>query len=222
MPVLSDANLGLMLSELVNRPTISTVNASVNPPVLKALWASLTFYQWTPAVQPGIDASIRTAMTMRGLTSHVAAIALTLDAMMGEPDYYPFCLSPGYWPSAQQSYFRGPVKDTTYQPPSYWHAIASDVAKTLVPVLAGAAVAYLLPEELVGGAVLLAAARLSGRGVSEVAGKTIGKLVTGIGLSGGGMALGNSLGGPTPGDAAHEAERWRRYKLEAKRRALPS
>ncbi len=220
MPVLSDANLGLMLQELTNRPTIASVNGSSNAPVLKALWTSLTFYQWTPAVQPSIDGAIRAAMLQPGLTSHVSAVALTRDAMMREPDFFPFCLSPRYWPSAQAAYFRGPVDATTYQPPSYWHAVASEAAKMLFPVVAGAAVAWFLPEEMVGGAVALAAARLGGKTVTEAAGKMVGKLATGIGLSGGGMALGNSLGGTMPGDAAHESERWRRYKLEVKRRAM--
>ena len=161
-------------------------------------------------------------MLQPGLASHVSAVALTRDAMMREPDFFPFCLSSGYWPSAQAAYFRGPVDATTYQPPSYWHALASEVAKVLFPVVAGGAIAWFLPEEMVGGAVAMAAARLGGRAVTEAAGKMVGKLATGVGLSSGGMALGNSLGGTMPGDAVHEAERWRRYKLEVSRRALRS
>ena len=84
MPALSDVNLGLLLSELVNRPTVGTINASKNPGLLKSLWTLLTVYQWTPAIQTSVDAAIRAAMIQPGLTSHVSAVALTRDALMSD------------------------------------------------------------------------------------------------------------------------------------------
>ena len=222
MPVLSDASLGLLLQELVNRPNIMTVNASANPAMLKALWSTLTFYQWAEAARPSVDAAIRAAMVMPGLTSHVSAVAQTRDAMMLDPDFYPFCLSPAYWPDAQRAHFRGLVGQTTYQPPSYYGALASDAMKALLPVFAGAAVAIALPEELIGGAVAIAAAKLSGRTLSSVASKAVAKLATGTGLAAGGSVLANTLSGPSAGSVARDTEMWRRYGIDAKRRALPS
>ncbi len=222
MPVLSDENLGLMLSELVNRPTIATVNASKNPALLKSLWSLLTVYQWTPTIQGSVDAAIRAAMVQPGLTSHVSAIALTRDALVIDPDFFPFCLSPGYWADAQRAHFRGLIGQTTYPPPSYYGALASDAWKVVLPVAAGAVVAAFLPEELVGGAVALAATKLAGRTLTSAGSKALAKMATGIGLAGGGMALGNALNGPTPGDAARQDEMWRRYQIEARRRAMPS
>ena len=71
--------------------------------------------------------------------------------MMSDPDFFPFCLSPQYWPDAQRAHFRGLVGQTTYQPPSYWQSVGSDAAKLIGPVFIGAVAATFLPEELVGG-----------------------------------------------------------------------
>ena len=210
MPVLSDANLGLMLSELINRPTITTVNASANPAILKGLWSALTFYQWTPAARPTIDAAIRGALTRADIGSHAKAVAQTRDALLADPDFYPFCLSPQYWPDAQRSHFRGLVGQTTYQPPNYWNALGRDVAKVVIPVAIGAGVAIALPEEVVGGPVALAATRMVGQAVTASASKFIAKTAMGTALSGGGTALANSMSGPSSGDAAHDTEMWRR------------
>ncbi len=220
MPILSDANLGFLLSELVNRPTIGTVNASAAPDVLKGLWSALTFYQWTPAARPTIDAAIRGALVRVDISSHAKAIAQTRDAMLGDPDYYPFCLSPQYWPDAQRSHFRGLVTQTTYQPPGYWGALARDVVKTVGPVLLGVAVASALPEELVGGAVALAASRVAGKELTAGVTKAVAKLALGTGLAAGGSAVANAFSGPSASDAAHDTEMWRRYQIEAKRRAM--
>ena len=222
MPVLNDANLGLLLSELVNRPTIGTINASKNPGLLKSLWTLLTVYQWTPTIQASVDAAIRAAMTQPGLTSHVSAVALTRDALMSDPDYFPFCLSPGYWPDAQRAHFRGLVGQTTYRPPSYYGALASDAWKVVLPVAVGAAVATFLPEELVGGAVTIAAMKLAGKSLSSAGTKMLAKMATGTGLSASGFALANTLNGPLATDAGRQDEMWRRYQIEARRRALPT
>ena len=220
MPVLNDANLGLLLSELVNRPTIGTINVSKNPLLLKALWSALTFYQWAEAARPAVDAAIRAAIVQPGLTSHVAAVAQTRDALLADPDFYPFCLSPQYWPDAQRAHFRGLVGQTTYQPPSYWGALGRDVAKVVIPVAVGAGAAVALPEEVVGSLVALAATKVAGRAVTASVSKFVAKTAVGTLLSGGGTALANGLSGPSSGDAAHDAEMWRRYQIEAKRRML--
>ncbi|MGI4794442.1 MAG: hypothetical protein ACRYG8_10280 [Janthinobacterium lividum] len=219
MPILSDENLGLMLQELVNRPTILTINGSANPAVLKGLWSALTFYQWTPSIQQGIDAAIQGAMRQPSIASHAKAVAQTRDAMMSDPDFFPFCLSPQYWPDAQRTHFRGLVSQTTYQPPSYWHALGRDVAKVVFPVVLGVGVGIALPEEMVGGAVALAATKVAGKAMTASATKFVAKTALGTTLAGTGTAVANTLSGPSAGDVAHDTEMWRRYRIEAKRRA---
>lgn len=219
MPVLSDNNLSLLLQELPHRPTIQTINASPDRDILKGLWSAMTFYQWTPAVRQTIDAAIQSAMTRRDLVSAASAVAQTRDAMMADPDFYPFCLSPQYWPDAQRAHFRGLVGQTTYQPPAYWHAIGSDAMKMLAPVFIGVLVGVALPEELVGGAVALAATRIAGKALTETATKAAAKIAMGTGLAATGSVIANAFTGPSASAAAHDAEMWRRYQLEAKRRA---
>ena len=221
MPTLSDANLSLLLQELVNRPTLATVNASANPSVLKALWTTLTFYQWVPSVRSSINAAIQAAMHVPGLTSHAAAIAQTRDALLADPDFYPFCLSAQYWPDAQRAHFRGLVGQTTYQPPSYFGALASDAMKILIPTLAGTVVAAFLPEELIGGMVTLAATKVAGRALSSTAMSFVAKMATGTGLAAGGSAVASTFNGKSSADAERDREMWRRYQIEARRRRTP-
>lgn len=188
--------------------------------VLKGLRTALTFYQWTPAVRQGFDAAIRAAQARHDTFRHANAIAQTRDAMMADPDFYPFCLSPMYWPDAQRAHFRGLVGQTTYQAPVYRSAVASDVTKLVLPVFAGAAVALFLPEEAVAGAVVLAATRVAEKAVTARAASFIAKTAIGTGLATGGSALANSMSGPLASDAARQDEMWRRYQLEARRRSM--
>lgn len=217
---LGDAKLDLQLQELINGPRLSDIEASPIAGVLKGLWTALTFYQWTPAVRTGFDAGIRAAQARHDSFHQANAIAQVRDAMLADPDFYPFCLSPMYWPDAQRAHFRGLVGQTTYQAPVYWSAVASDAAKLVLPVLAGAGLALFLPEEAVAGAVAIAAARVVGREVTAKATGFIAKTVMGSGLAIGGSALASSLSGPSASDAARQNEMWRRYQIETRRRSM--
>ncbi|MGI4797127.1 MAG: hypothetical protein ACRYG8_24355 [Janthinobacterium lividum] len=141
--------------------------------------------------------------------------------MMTDPDFFPFCLSPQYWPDAHRAHFRGLVGQTTYQPPSYWHALGRDVVKVVFPVVLGVGVGIALAEEMVGGAVALAATKVAGKALTASAAKFVAKTAGGTALAGTGTAMANTLSGPSAGDAAHNAEVWHRYQIEARRRVMP-
>lgn len=206
---LSDPNLELLLAQ--TRWGTGGVNARIksspNPDMYRALWAALPLYRMaTPAFRKLVDQALESANRQSKWTIYPSSVIQAKHDMMASPAEYPFCLTPDEWKVNCTRQWGGKIDGNDYTPPNVYRDAGAIIAKTLFATFVGAAAIAVIPETALAGIMI---AGVGGAALARSAAIAVSNTVAE------GTFVSNN-----PISDARQAEQWRKYSLENRRRKL--